>query len=158
MTPKTGTHRDGTKTATRTKKQIETEKKKVEILEYRKAGFTIRQIAEATGISKSQVDRLLKAALTDATRTSAQDLITLNTERLETLLAGAWGTAVAGDPGTISSVLQIMRHQERLHGVDKHLNATTEDESTKNAAKALTDFMAAATAYAEQQDPTTTTN
>lgn len=132
--------------AERAQRRAQREERNKQIFEYRKAGLTYRQIAEKVGISYTQVRNVVLKAYESITRESAQQLVTLEKERLDTLLAGIWRPATEGDTNAISTALSIMRHLERLHGVDKLQTET--DETQAAATAALTQLLEAAKHYA----------
>lgn len=87
----------------------------------RKSGATFATIGAALGVSEQQAHRYVTAALRDlAEKTSetAQELRTLEAQRLDAMLAGLWGKATKGDPQSVTAALRIMERRAKLFGLD----------------------------------------
>lgn len=93
--------------------------KRRQALELRKAGVGYEQIALKVGYSgPGAAYREIHAALREITREPAEELRTLETERLDRMLMGLWEKARAGDLKTVDRVLRIMERRSRLLGLD----------------------------------------
>lgn len=124
------------------KDTIDARQRMFEVLELRKQGLNFRQIADRVdGISNpGNAYRLFKKALTEVTREPAEEVLTLELERLDTMLVGLWKRASTGDEWAIDRVLKIMDRRARYLGLDE----LTEPDPSKDARTALAEFMASA--------------
>ena len=113
--------------------QVDTQERRAFILELRRSGATYRQIAKAT-IKKFGADNLplgfdCRYASMDVKReleklqaineSQADDLMTLELDRLDAMLLGLWQRARSGDEKAVDRVLRIMERRARLLGLDK---------------------------------------
>lgn len=99
--------------------------KRRQALELRKAGVGYEQIALKVGYSgPGAAYREIHAALREITREPAEELRTLETERLDRMLMGLWEKARSGDLKTVDRVLRIMERRSRLLGLDAPVKAT----------------------------------
>jgi DNA-binding Lrp family transcriptional regulator len=92
-----------------------------QVLDLRKQGYNYREIAERLGISVStahkHVTKML-AALREKTVEIADDVLRMELDRLDTMLAGVWTAATAGDTNAIDRVLKIMERRSKYLGLD----------------------------------------
>lgn len=118
----------------------------IEATEYRAMGYSYREIAEFCGYSSQQgahqaVTSVLKAAQKDA----AEQLLDVELERLDKMLAGLWQTATGGDVMAIDAALKIMQRRAALLGMDKPIKvASTNPEGTEQAGPSWADVVAQA--------------
>lgn len=89
-----------------------------QVLELRKAGVGVVEIAERFGISHGRVSQIVKRALTLAITEPAEEVIRLEVERLDGLLVAMWPQARKGDLKAVDRVLRIMERRARLLGLD----------------------------------------
>ncbi len=95
---------------------------KAKAVQLRMAGFTITDIAEQIGKSKSQTHRYLKSALEDYARDAAeaaQELVAIQEARIERMIRGLWSKAIQGQVGATDRVIKLLERQAKLHGLDK---------------------------------------
>ena len=96
-------------------------------LELRRAGLTYDEIAATVGYTnKSAACKAVKAAIADITRESAQELLSLELERLDDMQAGLYKGARSGDPAAVDRVLKIIDQRARFLGLyDRKTDDTT---------------------------------
>lgn len=111
-------------------------------LEYRKLGFTYRQIAQQLGISKSTAQRYVAGELNKITRDNGEELLALQLERYDQLLAAVMGNATQGDVFAIDRAVTILRQIERLTGIETPKPGDNDAHTT--AAEALLTIVEAA--------------
>jgi hypothetical protein len=88
-------------------------------LEMRKAGATYAEIATQLGFAdRSAARKSVHSAIDDVTREPAREVITLELERLDTLLLGVWTRARNGDVQAIDRALRIMERRSAYLGID----------------------------------------
>jgi hypothetical protein len=96
--------------------------KRARVIELRKTGKTIKDIATDVGLSRQMVHRILKKELARLNRFSAdgiEEWRTLEMGRLDELLASLWAKATSGDTEAVGLVLKIIERQSRLMGLVK---------------------------------------
>lgn len=99
----------------------ETVDKERQIIELRRAGASFIEIASALDLPSADAARVafrraMEHSLNDS---GADEMRSLETERLDRLQRAAWTKAAAGDLVAIGVVLRIMERRARLHGLDK---------------------------------------
>jgi len=91
----------------------------LEALNLRKAGLSYSEIAARTNYKTAQTAwRAVESALNRTIREPAEDVRTLELERLDRLQLGAWPDASRGHLGAIDRVLRIMERRAKLLGLD----------------------------------------
>ena len=101
--------------------RIRAAERRTRALELRKAGKTFRQIGQEMGISEQRAHRIVTQELQrlNAKRAEqAAEVIRLEMERLDTLLAGVWPEAKSGEGPAVDRALAIMNRRSRLVGLD----------------------------------------
>lgn len=101
------------------KNEVELAERRRKAVEMRKAGCSYDEIAQALGFSNSgnayhTVHKALKATY----REPAEELRTLELERVDRLMRAIWPQAIKGDVDAIDRVLKIMSRRARLLGLD----------------------------------------
>lgn len=110
----------GTGNSKTSPEQIAVDEKQIKALELRKAGVSLRQIAEELGYaSPSGAHEAIKAALGKARAEPAQDLRNLMAARLDEMLVATYENALQGDVDSIAAVLRIEERRARLFGIDR---------------------------------------
>ncbi len=90
------------------------------VLELRKAGASHDQIATQLGLANRSVSwKLFSAALREIIREPAQDVLTLELNRLDAMLLGCWTKAKSGDTQAIDRVIRIMDRRTAYLGLDQ---------------------------------------
>ena len=89
-----------------------------QVLEMRRAGIGIADIARRLNIPKSTAMSRYKAGMARTLRQPANEIREPETDRLDRLQVGLWAAAVRGDLGSIDRVLRIMERRARLLGLD----------------------------------------
>jgi DNA-binding CsgD family transcriptional regulator len=106
--------------AKRAVKRLKAADRRVEVLDYRRAGLSIRQIATAMGISPTtaqhDIDHHMKAASNRATDV-AVELFNLEQERLDDMLQAVYPQILAGDNNAIFTGLHIHDRRVKLLGL-----------------------------------------
>lgn len=98
-------------------------------LELRKAGATYDQIAQRLGYAASGAAYTAVAtAIKDITRAPAEELRTLELERLDALMLAVWNKAKAGDYKAVDTVLRIMDRRAKYLGLDAPVRVAASTE------------------------------
>lgn len=87
------------------------------ILEFRKLGMTLAQIGQKVDLDPSQVHRIIKKALEDIPKEAADELRTLELERLDTALRGIMPKVAKGDAQAVNAFIKIADHRAKLTGL-----------------------------------------
>lgn len=103
------------------KNEVELAERRRKAVEMRKAGCSYDEIARALGFSNSgnayhTVHKALKATY----REPAEELRTLELERVDRLMRAIWPRAIKGDVDAIDRVLKVMARRARLLGLDRN--------------------------------------
>lgn len=88
-------------------------------LQLRKAGASYEQIADQLGFANRAAAR--KAVVTELDRVvkePAQEVLTMELQRLDQLLVGLWPRAIKGENGAVDRVLKIMERRAKYLGLD----------------------------------------
>lgn len=103
-------------------KRLARRARRLKVAELVEAGWTTRQIAEATGTSHVTAAEDVKAvakALSEQHERDAERLRTLELARLDTLQEAVWEKATQGDLAAIEAVTLIMARRAALLGLDR---------------------------------------
>jgi hypothetical protein len=93
--------------------------RKLRALELRKHAMTYPEIARELGYAgPSGAYQAVIGALRETLREPAEQVRTLELERLDAMLEAVWPAAVAGDLKTIDAVLRLMDRRSRYLGLD----------------------------------------
>lgn len=93
--------------------------KQQQALELRKGGKTFEYIAEKLGYaSKSGAHKAVLTALQKTLQEPADELRTLERERLEAMFESLWWAASHGDPHAVDRALKIMEQRAKLLGLN----------------------------------------
>jgi hypothetical protein len=90
-------------------------------LDFRLAGKTYREVGQLMGFSEQRAHQLVTQELQrlNALRAeAAAEVMRLEAERLDALLAGLWDAAKGGDVAAVDKVLAIMGRRAKLYGLD----------------------------------------
>ena len=85
------------------------------------AGATYQQIGDRIGVNKQRAYQLVKQALGETKRLtaeSAEELKGIELERLDALCTAMWPDAMKGDEQKVDRVLRIMKRRAELLGLD----------------------------------------
>ncbi|WP_327139313.1 MULTISPECIES: helix-turn-helix domain-containing protein [unclassified Nocardia] len=136
---------------THSAEKIERAERIATALRMRVAGKSPDDVAAHFGIHKSTAYRLIKDGIDRTIREPAEELVALHMLRLETMLAGVWPDARAGDVKAINAALAILAREGKLQGLDLHAAQKALQEGRELAAvdkwlehmvgKAITDAM-----------------
>lgn len=89
-------------------------------LQLRLSGATYRQIAAATGYATAaSAYNACQSALDEQISEAAEEVITLETARLDRLLFAVWPQAADGHLGAVDRAIRIMERRARLLGLDR---------------------------------------
>lgn len=106
----------------------------MQALELRKAGVSYVRIAEVLGYaSGSGAHKAVASALKKTLQEPADDLRTLEIERLDAMLSAIWASVKQGQYGAIDRAIKIMERKAKLLGMDaptKH-DVTSDGEPLK---------------------------
>lgn len=88
-------------------------------LDLRKTGATYEQIADALGYAgPSSAAKAIKTAIARITREAAEDVRTLEVERLDSMLRYQWPAVTKGHVRSTEVALRIMERRAALLGLD----------------------------------------
>ena len=100
-------------------RRINAHDRHLKALELRKAGATYRAIAEQLGYAQPRgAHKAVSSALKATLREPAEELRTLELERLDAMALALWRRAQAGDEKAVDRCLRIMERRARLLGLD----------------------------------------
>lgn len=100
-------------------RRVKAHTRQLQALELRKAGLTYARIAEVCGYaSKMGAHKAVQAAIRSTLREVAEDVRSLEIDRLDALLTGVYPQAIKGNQGAIDRVLRIMERRAKLLGLD----------------------------------------
>ena len=108
--------------STTSKRSVLAEERRVKCLEYRKAGLSYREIGHKLGIQYSAAHRHVKKALSrlrEDVHEQAEDLRTLELERMDKLFFLAYRAALDGDLSAIDKAIRVMERRAKLCGLDE---------------------------------------
>lgn len=103
-------------------KRLARRARRLKVAELFEAGWTTRQIAEATGtshVTAAQDVRAVAQALLEQQERDTDQLRTLELARLDTLQEAVWEKATQGDLAAIEGVMLIMARRAALLGLDR---------------------------------------
>lgn len=93
--------------------------KQAEAMRLRASGMSLDAIAKRLGYrSHSGVHKAISSGLKKTLREPADELRTLEAERLDRMLEGLWDQAINGGTWQVDRVLNIMERRARLLGLD----------------------------------------
>lgn len=87
-------------------------------LQLRINGATFTAIAETLDVSPSTAHKYVARALADIPRAEADELRTLECQRLDALQRAHWEMALAGDAAATDRVIRIIDRRAKLLGLD----------------------------------------
>ena len=94
--------------------------KQAEALRLRTQGKPLAEIARILGYrGESGAHRAIRTGLQKTLQEPADELRTMEAERLDRMLEGLWDKAVSGDTWSVDRVLGIMDRRAKLLGLDK---------------------------------------
>lgn len=100
-------------------RRIQAMEKQRRALEMRKAGATYHAIAQAVGYGDASAARkAIERAIADVIQEPAQEVRTIQIERLNHMLLTLWPKVQAGDERAIDTALRVMDKLDRLMGTD----------------------------------------
>lgn len=111
-------------------KKISLQERRKRALDLRKAGATYQTIADKNGVSYSQAYKDVQVALKGITRESAEDVLTLELERLDRIFLTHYANAIQGDTASARLALQIMDRRARYFGLDQSSAASSSEAVT----------------------------
>lgn len=102
-----------------TQNEVTAHDNQLKALELRKAGVSYQRIAETLGYKDSSgAWRAVKAALKKTLQEPADELRTLEIERLDAMLSAIWASVKQGQYGAQDRALKIMERRAKLLGLD----------------------------------------
>lgn len=102
----------------RTARALTAAERRRQAIELRIAGATYDQIAQTVGYaSKSAAWKAVNKGIADIPREAANELRTMELERMDRLTRAAWTKALRGDVPSIRAVLEISRDRAKLLGL-----------------------------------------
>ena len=89
-----------------------------EALQLRAAGMNYQDIADRLGYkNKSTAYRIIQKALEDLVKEPAEELRTLELDRLDRMTLGLAAKAYKGDTKAVAALLRVMDHRAKLTGL-----------------------------------------
>lgn len=105
--------------STTSEKRLNAAAKRVEALRLRTGGMKFEDIRDALGYrSVSSAHEAVMKGLRDTLQEPADELRTMEAERLDRMLEGLWERAIKGNEWAVDRVLNIMARRARLLGLD----------------------------------------
>ena len=99
--------------------KVSAAEKRAQAVALRRQGKTFEEIATEVGYAnKSSAFRAVDQALKAAVREQAVELIQLETERLDAMLAALWPKIEGGDARSIDTALRLSERRAKLLGLD----------------------------------------
>jgi hypothetical protein len=92
-------------------------KKRRDALNLRKAGASFREIAATLGVSVSRAYLYVSEEMAAATHEAAEDLLSLELHRLDTMQMALWPAVRQGDVQAVNAARAIIELRARLYGV-----------------------------------------
>lgn len=117
------------------------------VLELRKAGASLRAIAQALNVSHETIRNDIQAVMEDLQKEAVAEAAqykALELERLDALQTKLWGDAMRGHHGAVDRVLRVMERRAKLLGLDaptKYDHRFDKDPETLDEAE-LVEFIA----------------
>lgn len=99
---------------------------KVEALRLRKQGLSFEMIAKRLGVGESTAARIVRKAIQDLPAEVADEVRTLELERLDMLVAGHLASAVKGNTRSAEIVLKAMDRRAKFLNLDTQTTAGLE--------------------------------
>lgn len=100
-------------------RRLEAAERQRQALQLRQAGVAYEDIAQRLGYSgRSSAWRSVMSALKQTLQEPADEVRTLELERLDRMLLGLWPQAVHGNQGAVDRALRIMERRAKLLGLD----------------------------------------
>lgn len=96
---------------------------RVEALRLRKQGLSFEMIAKRLGIGESTAARIVRKAIQDLPAEAADEVRTLELERLDMLVAGHLTSAVKGNTRSAEIVLKAMDRRAKFLNLDQQASA-----------------------------------
>ena len=116
--------------------RIKAAERRAQALALRRGGASYAQIGRLMGVSESRAYRLIMGELERINRDrqeSAEAVIQLELQRLDSLFTVAYQAAMSGDLGAVGTCLNIMARRSRLLGLDQ-IAHTTPDQAAQPSA------------------------
>ena len=116
--------------------------KMAEVLDLRRKGYLLREIADHLGIKDlGSVTKLIQKALREITREPAEEVLQMELDRLDQMFVAAFTRAsnkiLPFDPDAVATCVRIMERRAKLLGLDKPAKVANTDPSGENEAQAV---------------------
>lgn len=101
--------------------KIDIAERRQQAFELRKRGMSVREIADAMGMSAMGICKMLEVVMNQikaTTTENAQEVRRMELARLDVMLAGIWDKARQGDVYCIDRVIRIMTKRAEYLGLD----------------------------------------
>lgn len=127
-------------------KAIDVAKRRAQLLELRRAGYTFQEIVtrhpELGYRSASNAVQDAQRALHKLVDEPARDVLALELSRLNALTQGLWKAARSGDEKAVDRVLRVMERRAKLLGLD-YADRNTDAQGVDGAKSLLADLAVA---------------
>ena len=143
---KRGTQGRGTRGGKHAPKRLAAIEKMEQAWELRRLGLSFREVAQETGMSKSQAHRVIAELAADASQTlgaRVAECVALDLDTLSRMQRAKQPAADAGDDDAINTVLRILEARRKLLGVGSDRGPAVAVQINSEAAPAvdLDEFM-----------------
>ena len=104
---------------------------RLQILELRKSGWSVEQIAVAMRLPSPTIKKLLKKSYKQLSRlemNSTKEVRALAHARLEAMLQALWNDVIKGIYPAIREARTIIKDMRELHAIDKELQSTIDSK------------------------------
>jgi hypothetical protein len=124
-------------------RRFETAKKVKKAIQLRIAGKSYDEIARILNYNSPQaVSKAVLKALRDIPKEKAEELRTVENQRLDALQDGVWPRATFGDVEAVMAMLKLMERRAKLNGLDMptkvaHTDSQGNDDPTASALELL---------------------
>jgi hypothetical protein len=98
-------------------KRIEMMEKRNEALNYRRQGYSFQAIADAMNTAIVNVHRWVVEGLREIPRENAEELVTMELERIDECQASIYANAIEGDLAAQAAYLNLARERSKLLGL-----------------------------------------
>ena len=118
------------------KKGIRAKVRRSRVLQFKMGGKTNVEIAEIERVSRQQVFKDVRRRLGELAKedneAGADEFRALMMARYERLLLSYWARALDGEDSALKNVLQILRAEREVQGIDREVRITREGDTYYN--------------------------
>jgi len=108
--------------------RVAIDQRRKEMLDLRVQGYSLRAIADKLGMHHSSVGEAITAELDALTREPAEQLRTVELERMDAMLVALWPKVEGGDVASIQAALGVMQRRSKLLGLDAPVKTVNDNK------------------------------